>query len=140
MRKQSLYERAMNFLTRREHSVKELKTKLVKAEFDPDDVNELIQKLIDSNLQSNQRFTENYIRYRSQRGFGSQRIRQELKERGITADMISSEFNEAEIDWFSLAMTVRCKRFGESGPEDIKDRAKQHRFLHPLHLDTDFAI
>ena len=129
MRKQSLYERAMNFLTRREHSVKELKTKLVKAEFDPDDVNELIQKLIDSNLQSNQRFTENYIRYRSQRGFGSQRIRQELKERGITADMISSEFNEAEIDWFSLAMTVRCKRFGESGPEDIKDRAKQHRFL-----------
>jgi len=26
-------------------------------------------------------------------------------------------------------MTVRCKRFGEQSPTDIKDRAKQQRFL-----------
>lgn len=129
MKKQSLNERAMNLLARREHSVKELKTKLVKAEFDVDDVDDVIQKLTNSNLQSDQRFTENYIRYRSQRGFGSQRIRQELKERGVNAELISTELHTAEIDWFSLAMTVRCKRFGESAPDDVKERAKQHRFL-----------
>ena len=129
MRKQSLYERAMNFLARREHSVKELKTKLVNAEFEPDEVDDLIHKLTNSNLQSDQRFTENYIRYRSQRGFGSQRIRQELKERGVATDLISSELSDAQIDWFSLAMTVRCKRFGESAPEDVKDKARQQHFL-----------
>jgi len=129
VRKQSLNERAMNLLARREHSIKELRTKLVKAEFDLDDVNDVIHKLTDANLQSDQRFTENYIRYRSQRGFGSQRIRQELKERGVNTELISIELDAAEIDWFSLAMTVRCKRFGESAPDDVKDKAKQQRFL-----------
>jgi regulatory protein len=129
VKKQSLNERAMNYLARREHSVKELQTKLLNADFDLNEVNELLHKLTTSGLQSDQRFTENYIRYRSQRGFGSQRIRQELKERGITAELISSELEAAEIDWFALAMTVRCKRFGELSPDDFKDRAKQQRFL-----------
>ena len=119
----------MNFLARREHSVKELQTKLVKADFDIDEVNAVIDKLITSNLQSDQRFTENYSRYRSQRGFGSLKIRLELKERGVSAELISQALDEADIDWFTLAMTVRCKRFGEQSPTDIKDRAKQQRFL-----------
>jgi len=129
VRKQSLNERAMNFLARREHSVKELQTKLVKADFDIDEINAVIDKLITSNLQSDQRFTENYSRYRSQRGFGSLKIRLELKERGVSAELISQALDEADIDWFTLAVTVRCKRFGEQSPTDIKDRAKQQRFL-----------
>jgi len=129
VKKQSISQRAMNFLARREHSVKELQTKLVKANFDINEINELIDKLQKSDLQSDQRFTENYLRYRSQRGFGSQRITQELKERGIHSDLISEALSEADIDWFSLAMTVRCKRFGEQSPEDFKDKAKQQRFL-----------
>ena len=38
-------------------------------------------------------------------------------------------FKAAEIDWFALAVTVRCKRFGEAVPADFKERAKQQRFL-----------
>jgi len=129
VKKQSITQRAMNFLARREHSVKELQTKLVKANFDINEINELIDKLQKSDLQSDQRFTENYLRYRSQRGFGSQRIRQELKERGVHTDIISEALSEADIDWFSLAMTVRRKRFGEKAPDDFKDKAKQQRFL-----------
>ena len=129
MKKQSLKERAMNLLARREHSVKELTTKLVKAEFEFDEVNTLIELLIKSNLQSDQRFTESYLRHRSQRGFGSQRIRQELKERGVDTELISTTLEQADIDWFSLATVVRCKRFGEQCPDDFKDRAKQQRFL-----------
>ncbi len=129
MRKQSLNERAMNLLARREHSVTELKTKLLKAAFHHDDVNAVIEKLTTAGLQSDQRFTENYLRYRSQRGFGSQRIRLELKERGVADEIINTALQQADIDWFSLAMTVRCKRFGEQSPDEYKDRAKQQRFL-----------
>ena len=129
MRKQSLNERAMNLLARREHSVTELKTKLLKADFDRDDINAVIEKLTTAGLQSDQRFTEDYLRYRSQRGFGSQRIRLELKERGVADEIINTTLQEADIDWFSLAMTVRCKRFGEQSPDEYKDRAKQQRFL-----------
>lgn len=128
MRKQSLNERAMNLLARREHSVTELITKL-KTDFEYDDIIIAIDKLIEKNLQSDQRFAENYLRYRSQRGFGYQKIRQELQERGVGAELISDALAESEIDWFTLAAAVRCKRFGEKEPEDYKERAKQQRFL-----------
>ncbi len=129
MTKQSLRERAMNFLARREHSVHELTIKLVKAEFEHDDVINTIARLTEQDLQSDHRFAENYTRYRSNRGFGSQKIRQELKERGVAVELINDTLNEANIDWFELATTVRCKRFGKKSPDNFKERAKQQRFL-----------
>jgi len=128
VRKQSLNERAMNLLARREHSVAELVRKL-SVDFDYDDIIVAIDKLTDKNLQSDQRFAENYLRYRSQRGFGYQKIRQELKERGVDAELISDALAESDIDWFALAAGARCKRFGEEDPEDYEERAKQQRFL-----------
>lgn len=128
MRKQSLNERAMNLLARREHSIAELVRKL-STDFDHDDIIMVINKLTKANLQSDQRFAENYLRYRSQRGFGYQKIRQELKERGVDTELISDALAESDIDWFTLAAGVRCKRFGEQQPVDYKDRAKQQRFL-----------
>jgi len=129
LKKQSLNERAMNLLARREHSITELKNKLLKANFDIDDIYKVIAKLTKSGLQSDERFAENYLRYRSQRGFGFQKVRLELKERGVADDIISDTLNEADIDWFSLAASARCKRFGEQYPDTLQDRAKQQRFL-----------
>jgi regulatory protein len=118
----------MNLLARREHSITELVRKLG-TDFDHDDIIIVIDKLTKANLQSDQRFAENYLRYRSQRGFGYQKIRQELKERGVDTELISAALAESDIDWFTLAAGVRCKRFGEQQPADYKDRAKQQRFL-----------
>lgn len=118
----------MNLLARREHSVAELVTKL-SNDFEYDDIMIVINKLTEKDLQSDQRFAENYLRYRSQRGFGYQKIRQELKERGVDAELISDALEESDIDWFALAAAARCKRFGEKEPEDYKERAKQQRFL-----------
>ncbi|MCL4128092.1 UNVERIFIED_CONTAM: hypothetical protein GTU68_038403, partial [Idotea baltica] len=126
---QSITARAVNLLSRREHSQQELRTKLRKAEFELDDINSTIEKLAKADIQSDDRFAENYLRYRSQRGFGSQKIRLELKERGVDNDTINTAFDQAEVDWFALAISVRHKRFGEQVPEDNKNRAKQQRFL-----------
>ncbi len=119
----------MNLLARREHSRYELKTKLAKAEFDDQEINDVIDKLTTANLQSDHRFAENYLRYRSGRGYGSLRIQQELMQRGVESDIIADTLNDAEIDWFNLADEVRSKRFGEQRPNDFKERAKQQRFL-----------
>ena len=102
---------------------------MLKAEFEADEIASLLELLIKSKLQSDQRFAESYLHHRSQRGFGSQRIKQELKERGVDARLISTTFEQADINWFSLAASVRCKRFGEKNPANFKDRAKQQRFL-----------
>lgn len=129
MTAQSITARAVNLLSRREHSQAELRTKLRKAEFELDEINATIEKLANADIQSDSRFAENYLRYRSQRGFGSRKIRLELKERGVDSETINTAFAQADIDWFDLAVTARHKRFREQAPDDLKDRAKQHRFL-----------
>jgi regulatory protein len=127
--KQSVSARAVSLLANREHSALELSRKLQNAGFDTDEVEKTLHDLQQANLQSDERFAENYLRSRANKGYGELRIRNELKERGVASDLISECLYKAEIDWFSLAVEVRCKRFGESNPEDYKERAKQQRFL-----------
>ena len=129
MTAQSLTARAVNLLARREHSQVELRKKLRKAEFEIDEINVVIQKLAKIDLQSDLRFAENYLHYRSQRGFGSQKIKFELNERGVDKHTINAVFEQEDIDWFFLAVMARNKRFGQKAPNDLKDRAKQQRFL-----------
>ena len=129
MTAQSLTARAVNLLARREHSQVELRKKLCKAKFEIDEIDVVIQKLAQIDLQSDLRFAENYIHYRSQRGFGSQKIKFELNERGVDKQTINAVFEEEDIDWFFLAVMARNKRFGQKAPDDLKDRAKQQRFL-----------
>jgi regulatory protein len=129
LRQQTLYGRAVGLLARREHSAYELKQKLAKAEVSIDEVIDVIEQLQRAGLQSDLRFAENYVRYRSQRGNGPLRIKQELNERGVASDITENQLNQIEIDWYELANNVRCKRFGEASPTDFKERAKQQRFL-----------
>ena len=74
MTTQSITARAVNLLSRREHSQAELRAKLLKADFELNDIDATIEKLTQANIQSDARFAENYLRYRSQRGYGSQKI------------------------------------------------------------------
>jgi regulatory protein len=127
--KRSVSARAVSLLANREHSAHELSRKLSTAGFEAEEIEKTIHDLQQANLQSDKRFAESYIRSRANRGYGERRIRNELKERGVASDMITECFYKTEIDWFSLAVEVRCKRFGESNPDDFKDRAKQQRFL-----------
>ena len=129
MTAQSLTARAVNLLARREHSQEELRKKLCKAKFEIDEIDVVIQKLAQIDLQSDLRFAENYLHYRSQRGFGSQKIKFELNERGVDKQTINAVFEQEDIDWFFLAVLARNKRFGQKAPDDLKDRAKQQRFL-----------
>ena len=127
--KKSASEQAVTYLARREHSALELTRKLEKAGFDESDIEHSLAELQQAGLQSDRRYAESYVNSRVNRGYGSIRIRMELKERGVAPEIISDTLQQADIDWFALAAEVRSKRFGEQTPEDLKSRAKQQRFL-----------
>ncbi|MCC5797524.1 MAG: recombination regulator RecX [Methylophaga sp.] len=129
MKQRSAETIAIGLLARREHSASELRQKLGQHDLDPTEIENCLQKLCEQGLQSDQRFAQNYLRYRSQKGMGPQRIEHELRQKGINAALIQTVMQDSEIDWFALADTVRCKRFGEQGPRDFTERAKQQRFM-----------
>lgn len=130
---------AMNLLARREHSLHELRHKL-RRRFPDQQLLELeLQKLADENLQSDDRFTESFVRQRSGRGYGPVRIRQELREKGVSDSALTMAFEQTEVDWYAVAEMVYTKKFGREKPligfesgmagEGIKEKSRRARFM-----------
>ncbi len=119
----------MDFLARREHSELELARKLTTRGYAADTVAATLADLVADSLLSNARFAEAFVHSRIQRGSGPQKIRAELRERGITDDLIDSSLDAHADGWRELARQVRAKRFGNGQPGDFRERSRQMRFL-----------
>lgn len=120
---------AMRLLARREHSCLELQRKLEDRGFAHGEITEVLAALAAERLQSDARFAEAYVYYRSSRGRGPVRIRAELRERGIGDELISRYLSMAGAEWRVSAETERQKRFGEALPQEWSERSRQARFL-----------
>lgn len=118
----------LGMLARREYSSWELQRKLTVRGYPSTAIEGALGELWQDNLQSDQRFAENYFRSRVERGFGPRRIAAELKQRGVSAALITESLTQGR-DWESQATKVRHKRFGQALPSHPKERARQMRFL-----------
>lgn len=120
---------AMNLLALREHSAKELRTKLLQKYGDEELVTQVVADLTARNLQSDDRFAEQFVIMRMRQGKGPVRIAHELQERGVASDLIKRTLAEVDENWINLAREVRVKRFGQAFPETSQAKMKQMRFL-----------
>ncbi len=133
--------KAMDLLARREHSYLELARKLRQRQFPDDLIFPELDKLQQENLLSEQRFTQSYINMRTNNGFGPVRIADELRQRGISDDLINTYITESDTIWAEQAMKVQQKRFGDEPPVVFTERVKQAKFLNyrgfnQQHIDT----
>ena len=120
---------AMNLLARREHSRWELLRKLRRRFSDDQLLATELQRLTNENLQSDERYAQSYAWQRSGRGYGPLRVRQEMRERGLSDSEIASAFDNVELDWFALATEAFRKKFGDPAPVDLKEKARRIRFM-----------
>ena len=122
----SLAARGIAILSRREHSRKELREKLLEYEEDPEKVEATLDEFEKKGFLSDERFAEALCRARSKR-YGNFRLSVELREAGVASEIanraIESVPSEAE-----RAQEIWDRRFG-SAAENEKDRQKQIRFL-----------
>ncbi|MCW8899805.1 MAG: recombination regulator RecX [Gammaproteobacteria bacterium] len=125
----SIREAAMDYLSRREHATHELFQKLLAKGYESDDVSAALERLADQDLLSDSRFTEAFINQRINRGSGPLKIRAELRQKGISDAMIGAFLNERDVIWQEAALAVRAKKYGSKEPSDLKERARQTRFL-----------
>lgn len=135
---------AIDYLSRREHGVEELRHKL-KLKFDnnPEVVDEVLQQLQDENLLSEARYVEQLIRSKQNRGFGPLAIQMHLRDKGVAANVIENYLDVNDDEWRQQACDYRIKKFGQSAPKDFKDKAKQIRHLQYkgfTQSQIDFAL
>ena len=122
----TLRARALGMLARREHGRAELARKLA-GHAPADEVAELLDELERENLLSDVRFAEMLTHARAGR-HGSVRLRAELREKGLPAEVIEAAVGEARGQDLDAARVVWLKKFGEP-PRDGTERARQMRFL-----------
>ena len=134
----SITEVAVGLLTRREHSVLEIKRKLQQRSFEDVEIDQVIEKLCSNNLLSNERFAETYINMRRQRGYGPLRIAQELKERGVDSDLSAGYLDALADEWQGIMIQQYRKKYGNELVDEFKEKAKRMRFLqhrgYPLEI------
>ncbi|MFA6409456.1 MAG: regulatory protein RecX [Gammaproteobacteria bacterium] len=120
---------ALDLLARREHSRLELKQKFLLRDFSEEEIENILEILAKENLQSDERFAENYIRSRVSRGFGPIYIKNDLRYRGVSAEIIKESLEAQNIDWPALAKAVWQKKYGRSASKNPQDKIKQMNFL-----------
>jgi regulatory protein len=120
---------ALRLLASREHTRAELDRKLADRGHAAEVVTAVLDDLAQRGLQSDERYTEQYVALRTRKGYGPLRIRAELAERGIPATLIEDWLDPRDPDWRENLREVARSKFGERAPEDRRDMARRVRFL-----------
>lgn len=123
----SIQQAALNILARREHSEKELRTKLEQRFPDADiEVSVVIEKMQALGYQSDDRFTQAWLRMQLGKLRGPKRILAEARLKGVYS-LIESALETQCVDWAQLAFESAHKKF--SVIHSPKEQAKLYRFL-----------
>ena len=130
-------KKAMDFLARREYGQTELVAKLAEKGFDREVAADAVANLTREGLQSDERFSESFVRSRINQGKGPVRIRMDLGQKGISDSVIETALEDADPDWRALAREQRVKKFGPDLPPDFKEKARQMRFLQYRGFEQD---
>ncbi len=125
----SVYDKALGLLARREHSARELKTKLAQRGHAAVAAGPAIDCLKDQQYQSDDRFAGSMARRRAAKGYGPRRIEAELKSHNLADAAIRVVIAELDIDWTASAASQLRRHYGAKAPADREERAKRAGFL-----------
>lgn len=133
---QTLHDYAISLLARREYSASELRDRCARRTRDMALIEQVINVLKEEGLQSDERFTELFVRSRIARRHGVRRIVSELKLKGIGDTQARATLQSEATDWYALACEALAARFPSSN-SDRKERARRQRFLAGRGFDGD---
>ena len=139
----SAYETALNLLTARPYTTRNLRRKLVQKEFGPAEVDAAIERLIGNGILDDRRYAAQFARGRLLGpGSSRRRIRQQLFQRGIgrgVADAaIESVIDEESVDLEAvIEKDARKKLASLSGLEPLVIKRRLYSHLARRGYDID---
>lgn len=129
-----VYRRAVDLLARRDHSVLELKKKLISRGLPSQQVVEVLERLASQGLLNDRRFAVNWAQsaIRSGRGFGN-RILLELRRRGVSRETAAEALSEATAEHGErqVLAEIVARRFAGFDPATatLKERRRVYSYL-----------
>jgi len=129
-----VYQRALNLLARRDHSVAELRRKLVSRGFPDSRVSDALERLLRQGYLDDRRFAEHWVEsaLRSGKGYGN-RLLLELLRRGVSRETAAEAIAGAACGYGErqLLDALMAKRFSGFDPASapLKERRRVHAYL-----------
>lgn len=141
-----LRARALQHLARREYSRAELRAKLLPhvqadVEFEQSqsvELDALLNDLTARGWLSDERAATQLTHAKRSR-FGTQRITHELRQKGISEDLIAAALPALKDSELDAARNVWQRKFGNA-PQDEKEKARQVRFLQSRGFSLDVIL
>jgi len=127
MQEKSLRQRALEYLGKREYSAFELANKLKTYADEADDIPALVSDFTEKGWLSDARFTQQLVRARKVK-FGSAKVANELREKGISDELIAKAASDVRANELENATEVWRKKFKQPAV-GRNEWAKQARFL-----------
>lgn len=91
-------DKCYDLLSRRDHSVKELKTKLIRT-VDENSADAAIEKMLDLGYLDDEKYAQTLVRYLiDNKNMSKNFVKQEMYKRGLSADIINNILENTEFD------------------------------------------
>jgi regulatory protein len=136
---ESLRDRALRLLARREHTRAELSRKLAAHSEDPGEVERVLDDLERRGWVSERRVVEQRVHTLRKR-YGARRIERDLRQKGVSKEAVSGALAELKGGELEAAREVWRKKFGGRQPRRPADRARQVRFLQGRGFDLEVIL
>lgn len=133
-----LNDKAIYYLSRRDHSRHELSTKLYHALSSLNVISDLpVDQLIEAAIDQMEeygyiddyRFARMYCRHKASAFYGAQRIQQGLYQKGVSNEHYQLAVTEETIDFFTFAYDYALKKFSVEQLNDFKLSQKCFRHM-----------
>jgi regulatory protein len=118
---------AYRLLGRREYGIVELENRIRQKWPQAEGVGELVGRLAEENLVSDERYAEAFTRSRIQRHQGPLKIRAAMRGKGIPDTIIATAMESEADNWLELARDWLQKQ--QPGQFSFKDKQKYYRRL-----------
>lgn len=134
-----IMDAALKILSRRAHSVQELRNKLFKKEFARRDIDAAVAECVRLNLVNDRLLAEDYTEELKSKGCGPYKIKLMLYKKGIDRDTINNVADGRENNESQLAAEVFARKVKslEREPDHKKRREKAFRFMISRGFSSD---
>lgn len=118
------FNKCADFLSRRDHSVKELKEKLLRT-VDEVSADKVIKRFTELGYLDDEKFAKNYAEHLfKNKHYSVNHVKQELYKKGIRRDVVAEIMDDAEIDSVETIVMIINKRYynklnAENGKEKV---------------------
>lgn len=132
---------AFRFLSKRQHSGYELKTKLLKKGYTKDTIEKTLENLRDSNYLNDDHFAKAFIEERLKKKVGVNKLKAELFKRGIARNIIERNLSgiDSEISYDNALSLAKRKSelLLKKGIEPARIKQKVFSFLNSRGYDSE---